>query len=51
MKTGPFKMKGFGGFGNSPVKNDKKYQKCRFTNSFLGAYIYIRGSPELYTRH
>ena len=23
MKTGPFKMKGFGGFGNSPVKNNE----------------------------
>jgi len=22
MKTGPFKMKGFGGFGNSPVKSN-----------------------------
>jgi hypothetical protein len=27
MKTGPFKMKGFSGFKNSPVKNDKKYLK------------------------
>ena len=26
MKTGPFKMKRFGGFGNSPVKNDR-YEK------------------------
>jgi len=38
MKTGPFKMKGFGGFGNSPVKNDKKYQKDMeaFVNSDEG---------------
>ena len=26
-KESAFKMKGFSGFGNSPVKNDKKYQK------------------------
>ena len=25
--TTPFKMKGFGGFGNSPVKNDAKYNE------------------------
>ena len=24
MKKGPFKMKGFSGFGNSPAKNKKK---------------------------
>ena len=23
----PFKMKGFGGFGNSPVKNDAKFKE------------------------
>ncbi len=25
--SGPFKMKGFSGFGNSPVKQDGMYQK------------------------
>ena len=25
--TTPFKMKGFSGFGNSPVKNDAKYNE------------------------
>jgi len=36
MKTGPFKMKGFGGFGNSPVKNDRyeKISKQAMEDSF-----------------